>query len=86
MPLSRFNSFTLPVDAVAKGIFTKGRHASGNILLRTRESEGGEDDGKIKIQMQASYAYGTALASTNVCALKKDNGWRGLGIYVSFRL
>lgn len=79
-PFASYNTFTLPVDAIDKGIFSKGRHASGIVVMRAREHD--SDDGNIRIAMQASYQFPSALASTNVCLLKRDSGWRGLGIYV----
>jgi hypothetical protein len=79
LPYTAYNMFTLPVNATEKAIFTSGRHASGSMLLATREAD--DDNNMIKIIIQASYRYRDALGC-NICTLKKTNGARSLGIYV----
>jgi len=79
LPYTAYNVFTLPVNATEKSIFSRGRHASGTVLLRTREADDEED--LIKIVIQASYRYREAL-ECNICTLRKARGSRALGIYV----
>lgn len=80
LPYTAYNVFTLPANAAEKAIFTSGRHASGSMLLTTREAD--DDNDMIKIIIQASYRYRDALGC-NICTLKKTNGARSLGIYTS---
>lgn len=80
LPYTAYNVFTLPVNATEKAIFTRGRHASGSMFLRTREVD--DDNDMIKIIIQASYRYREALGC-HICTLKKTSGARSLGIYTS---
>jgi len=82
LPYTGYNSFTLPVNATSKAIFSRGRHASGSLILRTRDADDDGDD--IKIIIQASYRYQEAL-ECKICTLRKPNGGVSLGIYVSTR-
>ena len=62
-------------------MFTRGRHASGHAVVRPRKRD--DESDLVKVFIQASYRHEVALQAMNVCELKKKDGARGLGIYVS---